>query len=158
MHLRYHIPGIWYEVSRFHSSSRLRMPACMQRINKARAMFGTHDTYQHESLSVRLPSLVGCSRHASSRFTCMYRFNTYQDVRAWMLNASGQTLAQLHAPIQPPCMIQRLDTLRIWCNRNLRGMNRCRSAYPLLWVSSGRTLADLHACIDCKSFQMHIRA
>ena len=43
----------------------------------------------------------------------MYRFYTFRDVRAWMLNASCMTLADLRASIESAGMIQRLDTHRI---------------------------------------------
>ena len=50
-----------------------------------------------ESLSVRLPALVGYLSHDSRRFTCIYRLYAFRDVRAWMLSASDMTLADLHA-------------------------------------------------------------
>ena len=71
-----------------------------------------------------------------------------------MLNASGMTRADLLASIESAFMIQVLDNHRIRCNRHLRGLNRCPSAYPLLLVIS--TLADVHAYIDCTRFEMHV--
>ena len=68
-------------------------------------------------------------------------------IRAWMLNASGMTLADLLPPIVSACMIHILHNHRIRCNRHLRGFNRCLSAYPILLATSGMTLADLHAYI-----------
>ena len=35
-------------------------------------------------------------------------------------------------------------------------MNRCRSVYPLLLVTSGMTLADLHTRIDLTLFEMYM--
>ena len=42
-------------------------------------------------------------------------------------------------------MIQILDHHRIWRNRHLRGLNLCPAAFPLLLVTLGMTLTDLHA-------------
>ena len=66
------------------------------------------------------------------------------------------TLADFLASIESACMIQTLDNHRIRCNRHLRGLNRCPSAYPLLLATSGMTLADLHAYIDCTCFEMYV--
>ena len=66
------------------------------------------------------------------------------------------TLADFLASIESACMIQTLDNHRIRCNRHLRGLNRCPSAYPLLLATSGMTLADLHAYIDCTRFEMYV--
>ena len=113
-----------------------------------------HKAPTNGSLSVGLPPLVGYPRHACSRFTCRHRFHTIRDVRAWMLNAAGITLDDLYASIESACMIQRLDTHRIWCNRHPRGMNPFRSAYPFLLVTSGISLADSHVSIDSAWFEM----
>ena len=100
------LPYTWYQVSRLGSPSRLRVPACLQRMYVVLTISGTYGTYsQHESLPVRWPSIVGCPRNDPSRFTCIYRFYWYmfRDVRAWMLNASGITLANLHAYSDSTC-------------------------------------------------------
>ena len=63
-------------------------------------------------------------RHDSRRFACIYRI----------------------------CM-HDTDT-RIRCNRHLRGLNRCRSAHPILWATS--TLADFSAYCDSTCFEMYV--
>ena len=73
-----------------------------------------------------------------------------------MLNASDMTLDDLLASIDSACMIQILDNHRMRCNRHLRGLNRCSSAYPLLLATLGMTLVDLHAYIDCTCFEMYV--
>ena len=71
-----------------------------------------------------------------------------------MLNASGMTLHDLLAYIETACVTQILNNHRIWCNRHLRGLNRCPSAHPLLLITSGISLADLHAYVNFTGIEM----
>ena len=65
-----------------------------------------------------------------------------------MINASGMTLDDLFAYIESARVTQILDNHRIWFNRHICSLNRRSSSYPILLVSLGMTLADLHANID----------
>ena len=132
-----------------------------------------------------MPSLVGYPRHdslADLKADISISHVSRCFIRASMLNASGITVADLFACIESACMIQILDNHRSRCNRHLRGLNRCPSAYPLLlatpgmtrrytsiyrlytfpavcaWMlnASGMTLADLHAYSDCTCFEMGV--
>ena len=49
-----------------------------------------------------------CVRHYSRQFTCIQRFYMFRDVRSWVVNASGMTLADLHAPITVKVQINYL--------------------------------------------------
>lgn len=89
-------------------------PTCIYRI-------GMCDTYPRqspdlmpyaptwgESLLVYSPALDYSLRCYSHRFRFMYRFSIVRDVRAWMLNAAGTTLADLRASIESATTIQSL--------------------------------------------------
>ena len=118
-----------------------------------------HAHLRYHISGTRLPSLAGCPRHDSmadlQAYISVFRVSRCI-IRAWMLYASGMTLADLLPPIVSACMIQILENHRIRCNRQLRGFNRCPSAYPILLATSGMTLADLHAYIDCTCFEMYV--
>ena len=47
-----------------------------------------------------------CIRHDSRRFTSIYLFYMFPDLRAWMIHASGTTLADLHAFITLKAQIE----------------------------------------------------